>query len=180
VRQFVVTALGENLTVEEQLCNEDAIGGIDLSLFAPKPGRFPDEPPQIDDAPDACACGSPLGLGAGGRVRQEIYADEHGIDTWQPTATARARIELVDALDFTAMTGFPVHDTPINADLYTRHGLPWFDLYDPVRQDIAPAPTLNGITSIGMLTGDRNPTVKIHPGQLVTYVRHSRTTKRAP
>ena len=78
------------------------------------------------------------------------------------------------------MTRFPVHDTPVNADLYARHGLPWFDLYDPVRQDIAPAPTLNGIASIAKLTGDRNPTVRIHPGQLVTYVRHSRTTKRAP
>jgi hypothetical protein len=171
MRQFVAVGLGENLTVEEQLC-EDAIGGMDLTLFAPKPGRFPDAPPEVEQASEACdCCAAPLGVGAGGRMRQEIYADEHGIDTWQQPAISHRRIELVDALDFAAMTGFPVPTTPIDAELYTRYGLPWFDLYDPVRRDIAPAPTLGGIASIAELTAEQHPTIKIHPGQLVTYVR---------
>jgi hypothetical protein len=181
VRQFVAVAIGKNLTVEEQLSNEHAIGGITLTLFSPKPGRFPDEPPTIDwgvDESVACAA-APMGIGAGGRMRQEIYADEHGIDTWQPEPTAHTRIELVDALDFAAITGFAVPDTPVDPELYTRHGLPWFDVYDPVRQDIAPTPVLRGVASIAELTGDAEPTVKIHPGQLVTYVRAPGAATRA-
>ena len=45
VRQFVAAPLGEGLTVEAQLAGAEETGGVQLLVFAPRPGRFPDEPP---------------------------------------------------------------------------------------------------------------------------------------
>jgi hypothetical protein len=41
IRQFVAVPLGEGLTVEAQLTGTEERGGLTLSMFAPRPGRFP-------------------------------------------------------------------------------------------------------------------------------------------
>lgn len=155
IRQFVAVGLGEGLTIESQLDDGEEEGGLRLSLFAPKPGRFPDEPPYQPVAHrmsvDACcAPAASLGLGAGGRMRQEIYADGYGIDTWETEPAATARIDLVDALAFEALTGIATPQV-IDAATYTQFGFPWFDLIDATRRDIAAAERLKGIRSIADL-----------------------------
>ena len=87
IRQFVAVPLGEGLTVEAQLTGTEEQGGLTLSMFAPRPGRFPEEPParEMQSMGDmVVASPPPMGLGAGGRMRQEIYADEYGLDSWEP------------------------------------------------------------------------------------------------
>ncbi|MBW3537063.1 MAG: hypothetical protein KY395_04735 [Actinobacteria bacterium] len=61
VRQFVAVALGEGLSVEGQLSGAEDVGGLQLALFAPRPGRFPDEPPVVEDYDDLCVmdCAAP-------------------------------------------------------------------------------------------------------------------------
>jgi hypothetical protein len=152
VRQFVAVPLGEGLTVEGQLTGAEDQGGLTLSLFAPRPGRFPEEEPESDgDAVGILACAAPMGLGAGGRMRQEIHADEYGAETWEREPSATVHIDLVDALAFEALTGRPAPPPVVDAGTYTRCGLRWFDLIEPTARDIAAAERLRLVRSIADL-----------------------------
>jgi len=46
IRQFVAVPLGEGLTVEAQRTGREVEGGLTLSLFEPRPGKFPDDGPR--------------------------------------------------------------------------------------------------------------------------------------
>ena len=155
IRQFVAVPLGEGLTVEAQLTGREREGGLALSLFEPRPGRFPDEPPEpvLRARFAQPCCAAPMGLGAGGRMRQAVHRDRHGIDTWEPEPARTVRVNLVDALAFEALTGIEVPGPPVDAATYTSHGFPWFDYLAPTEQDIAAAAKLAGIRSIADLEG---------------------------
>jgi hypothetical protein len=174
IRQFVAVPLGEGLTVEGQLTGDESEGSLTVSLHAPRPGRFPDEEPtdvvRIGGM-DVMACAAPMGLGAGGRMRQEIYADEHGVDRWEPEPAARARIELVDALAFEVLTRLPAPPPVVDAATYTRFGLPWFDLVDAASRDIAAAERLRGVRSIADLERRRDEPLPIPDAQVVRLLR---------
>lgn len=157
IRQFVAVPLGAGLTVESQLSEAPGSGGLTLSLFEPVPGRFPEEPPRpADDSFGAdgviaCEADSAMGLGARGRMRQEIFADEYGIEAWQDSPARTVRIELVDEIAFEALTGLEVSGEPIDAETYTRFGFPWFDLLEPSRRDIEASELLAGVRSVAEL-----------------------------
>jgi hypothetical protein len=143
VRQFVAMPLGLGYTVEASLTGAETRGGIRLTVFEPKPGRFPDSPPpRHDEGPVRMAglgMGGRMGLGAGGAIRQKIYPDAYGLDTWDATNSGEVLVHLVDSARFQEITGIAPPGTPIDAKTYTDHGLPWLDLYDETRGDIAPA-----------------------------------------
>lgn len=169
VRQFVAVALGDGLTVEGQLSGAEDVGGLQLALFAPRPGRFPDAPPVVERHDDLCfsACPAPLGVAAGGRLRQEIYADEHGLDTWQPEPLATVHVDLVDALAFEALTGRAAPPPVVDAATYTQFGLPWFDLLDTAGQHLAAAQRLAGVRSLADLTGRDEAPLPIPEAQII-------------
>lgn len=48
VRQFVAMPLGDGYTVEAQISGEEKVGGLQLLVFEPIPGRFPDRSPQSE------------------------------------------------------------------------------------------------------------------------------------
>ena len=168
IRQFVAVPLGEGLTVEAQLTGKEREGGLDLSLFEPRPGRFPESPAPVMERMIAmpCCASPPMGLGAGGRMRQEVYADDYGIGTWEPEPARTVRVDLVDALAFEALTGIAVPGPPVDAATYTSHGFPWFDLLAPTRTDIAAAEKLASIRSIADLEGRREDPLPISEEQV--------------
>lgn len=166
IRQFVAVPLGEGLTVEAQLTGAESEGGLALSLFEPRPGRFPDEGPAFEQGIQALACAAPMGVGAGGRMRQEIYADEYGISAWERAPARTVRIDLVDALAFEALTGLAVPGPPVDAETYTRYGLPWFDLLAPTKTDIAAADRLASVRSVADLEGRRDVPLAISEDQV--------------
>lgn len=166
VRQFVAVPLGEGLTIEGQLTGSEREGGLTLSLFQPRPGRFPDEPPFEGRTGMAACCAPAMGLGAGGHIRQEIYRDEHGFETWEPEPAATVRLELVDALAFAALTGLPMPHPPADAETYTSHGFPWFDLLSPTRKDIEASERLAQVRSIADLEGRREEPLPISESQV--------------
>jgi hypothetical protein len=171
-------------------------------VFEPKPGKFPDTPPPIrrsaaglgPDAmnpgivasaapvaslahpaapPEASFAGQEMGLAAGGRMKQSIYPDPHGIDTWDQGNYARVYVHLVNSQMWTAITGEPMPSSPVTAQAYGAHNLPWFDLYDEHRGDIASSKTLGGLKSVKELDAEQgfapqqdDSTVRI-PGYLV-------------
>lgn len=182
VRQFVAAVLGEGLTVEAQLTGSEEVGGVQLLVFEPKPGRFPDvPPPRAEGAIFADIVGAPveeagMGIGAGGWVRQLIYPDPYGIDTWDAGVFGAATVYIVDAARYEQITGSQPPPTPIDARTYTEHGLPWFDLYDEGAGDVAAGERLRGVRSVGALESERSqgaaePPLDV-PEDLVYRLRH--------
>jgi hypothetical protein len=173
VRQFVAVPLGDGVTVDGQLAGEGEQGGLTLSLFAPRPGRFPEqEPPRPAFGMEVMACAAPaLGLAAGGRIRQDVAADEHGLDTWQPEPAATVEVDLVDALAFEALTGLRAPSLVLDAATYTELGGPWFDLIDPTAEDLRAAERLAGVRSLADLEGRRDEPLPIPEEQVVRLLR---------
>lgn len=173
IRQFVAMPLGLGYTVEGQVTGEESVGGIQLKVFEPKPGRFPDEPPHtlgtvtmcgaLPPAPMACAAPSrsrssagQMGLAAGGRMKQKIYPDPHGIDTWDPLRVGRTFVHIVNSELWREITGEAPPATPVTAREYAKHGLPWFDLYDEQAPTLSPTDTLSNVKSIKELDDEKS------------------------
>ena len=154
IRQFVAMPLGLGYTVEAQLTGKEEVGGLQIRAYEPRPGRFPDQPPQRSRHPEA---GVPMaaprgvglmGLGAGGTMRQKIYPDTYGLDTWDPGHFGEVFVYIVNSVQFRELTGREPPPTPIDTKAYTQHGFPWFDLYDEGLGDVAAPEDLAGIKSV--------------------------------
>jgi hypothetical protein len=92
-----------------------------------------------------------MGLGAGGKMRQEIYADPHGVDAWDTTRTRRCFIHLCNSLSWREITGDNPPYPPFTAREYQRARLPWFDYY---RDDLAVldgSPILQKVKSVAQI-----------------------------
>lgn len=159
VRQFVAMPLGMGYTVEGQVTGEEEFGGIQIIAYDPKPGWFPERAPRgrgrrfgDPDGPMMCcepaSSGSAMGLAAGGRMRQSIYPDPHGVDTWDEGNAGRVYVHIVNSLTFREITGMEPPPSPISARTYTQYGLPWFELLDEQKGDVAPSATLAGVRSV--------------------------------
>jgi hypothetical protein len=71
-----------------------------------------------------------LGVGAGGTIRQKVYADPLGLRIWERTDYAEVTVRIVNSLQWRALTGEDPPPSPVSAHDYSDWGLPWFDLYD--------------------------------------------------
>jgi len=159
IRQFVATPLGSGITIEGQVTGEEAHGGLQLACFDPKPGRFPEQPPFVARTafaaapPCAPAAGgaAEMGLAAGGRMRQQLYPDPHGIDTWDQDNYGRVFVHIVNSERWTHITGEPLPSTPVDVHSYVAAGLPWFDLYDDHLGDIEPSGVLAKVKGVDEL-----------------------------
>jgi hypothetical protein len=182
VRQFVAVDLGAAETVEEQLTGASELGGLQLRVYEPNPGRFPDEPPaggfrRLESG--MAGLGEPgespgMGLAAGGAMSQRIYPDLHGIETWDQHTYGVAFLFLVNSRQYQAITGEQPPPTPITARTYAEHGLPWFRLYDEARGDLPPAEQLREIRSLRELDSERgaapgpdDESVSVDPDQVI-------------
>lgn len=158
VRQFVAMPLGLGYTVEAQLRGAEDHGGMQIAVYEPRPGRFPDRPPDSsmrlglgEPRPQAQARGGAMGIGAGGRITQRIYPDRYGLDTWEPAPAVRLSVHLLNSEQYTEVTGRPAPPTPVSARIYTEHGLPWFALYDEAKGTIEAAEKLTRVRSVGAI-----------------------------
>ena len=186
IKQFCAMPLGMGYTVEGLLTGKEEFGGLQLCVFEPKAGKFPNTRPAIQlrgraaggPAPDAMnvAClasappmalarsaelceasfaGQEMGLAAGGRMKQSIYPDPHGVDTWDQCNYARVYVHLVNSQMWAAITGEPMPTTPVTAQAYAEHNLPWFDLYDEHMGDIASSDILEGVKSVKAIDAEK-------------------------
>jgi hypothetical protein len=115
-----------------------------------------------------------MGLAAGGRMRQKIYPDEYGHDTWDMENYGRVYVHIVNSMMFREITGKEPPATPVTARTYTEYGLPWFELYDEEKGDVAGSEILGGIKSAkgidkkkGFGAQEDDTTVEVPGGQVV-------------
>jgi hypothetical protein len=130
VRQFVAVPLGDGATVEEQLTGS-ASGIVTLACY--RPSR-----PLSGPANRAKAATRRLGLGGGGEIRQRIYPDPYGRAAWEDAPAAAIQLRLMDAREWSRLSGEPLRRPTIDTSTYLRYGLPWFEVYDVARGDLTP------------------------------------------
>jgi hypothetical protein len=134
---------------------------VQILVYEPKPGKFPDEPPppQVSSEPSMLSSpmgmpprsGEPpmeMGLAAGGKMKQKIYPDPYGIETWNQNEPESVFIYIVNSQQYQALTGDEPPPTPVNAQTYTDHGFPWFGLYDESQGDVAASEKLAKVKSV--------------------------------
>lgn len=171
IKQFVAMPLGMGYTVEAQITGEEEHGGIQIIVYAPKPGKFPDELPEEGafrsifhsmappTPPQAAqAAGGEMGLGAGGKMKQKIYPDPHGIDTWDQENYGRVFVHIVNSMMYREITGEEAPPTPVTAKTYSQYGFPWFDLYDETMRDVKAPESLKGVKSIKEMDKEKGAT----------------------
>ena len=194
VRQFVAMPLGSGYSVEEQVTGKPEHGGLQIIVYPMKKERYVElvrrraEERQragamrmyMNDGVSApmrsraCAAAPAraMGLAAGGRMRQQIYADPYGLDAWDRTVSSRCFMTLVDAVQWQGITGEPPAGRPPTSDDYSRAGLPWFDYYAADVETLAGAPALTLVKSVAELAAEKGeqvlgPDGEVEPGKVV-------------
>ena len=136
VRQFIAVPLGSGLSAEAVVLGEEKKGGLQIVVYPPKPGLFPDKDPfehtqfQVFYQPALSEGPNEMGLGGGGRIIQKIYPDKYGYDTWDQNHFAKIEIHIVNSLAFRQITGALPPPSPIDFQVYKDLGLPWYEIYD--------------------------------------------------
>ena len=117
---------------------------------------------------DGGACGASMGLGAGGRMRQEVYADDRPLSDYDESGSLRVFVHLCSAAQWSAITGEVPPPTPVDRDAYVRAGLPWFDFYDADARDLAASDTLSKVKSVSEKLGlVEDPHVAVDPSTVI-------------
>lgn len=176
IRQFVAVPLGSGATVEGQVTGQETHGGVQLRAVglteeALEAWRAKQQMVDFDMAPMACpeAIGSAdMGLGAGGRMRQEVYTDDRPLADYDEGGSQRVFVHLCSAAQWTAITGEVPPPTPVDRDAYVSAGLPWFDYYDADARDLAPSQILSKVKTVGeKLGGEEEPFLPVDPKTVV-------------
>jgi hypothetical protein len=166
IRQFVAMPLGAGYSAEEQLTGQAEWGGLQIEVFPMKRSvfeqRFPkrrmrsaaflSSRPIAEDASGAVFAA--MALAPGGRMRQQIVADEYDRSDWDLTAGQRCFVHLANSMLWRAITGSEPPHPPVTAAEYTKAGLPWFAWYTE-QPTLAGAKNLAGLSSVKEL-GEKN------------------------
>ncbi|WP_109794948.1 hypothetical protein [Minwuia thermotolerans] len=187
IRQFVAAQLGEGATAEEQITGNGEHGGLQFIVYPMKADRYEEirrqrqqmmEDRVMYSARRSVMHGIPdlvedmdMGMAPGGRMRQEIYEDEHGLDTWDQRHGQRCFVAMADALLWEAITDEQPPTEPPTAEDYNLAGLPWFDYYDDK------AAALEGAEKLAHLKSIRDTLLKGIP-RAEARVRHVGPSRR--
>lgn len=139
----------------------DQIVSVQLAVFEPRVGLFPDQPrtpvQESGISTPMAACESLGGLGAvGGRLREHIRKDKYGFEAWDQTDSGFAEVYLVSARVFHKITGKHPPATPICRRHYLEAGLPWPVAYGREQSHGTPAPDQRGRPSTGHGAADEH------------------------
>ena len=166
IKQFVAMPLGMGYTVEGQVTGKEEFGGIQIIVYEPKLGKFVKRSPEESSYEDFSLLESTsmttvasasrrrrrrsaeMGMAAGGKMKQKIYADPYDINTWDENDYDRVYVHIVNSLMYREITGLEPPQTPVTAKTYAQHNLPWFDLYDETMSDIAPSSKLGRVKTV--------------------------------
>ena len=117
-----------------------------------------------------------MGLAAGGRMKQKIYPDPHGMDTWDENNFGRVYVHIVNSMLYRELTGKEPPPTPVTAKTYAQYGFPWYDLYDDKMGDISAPDELKQVKSVkemdqekGFTSQQDDMSIEIPEDQVIKY-----------
>jgi len=170
VRQFVGVALGRGATVEAQLTGAEVYGGIQLraaGLTEEARRRWASE---REHGMVLFCCSEPdMGMGAGGRIRQEIYRDDRPVADYDDQRAGRVFVHLCAPEQWTAITGERPPESPIDHETCVRLGVPWFRYEDADHADLPAGDELASVETVGGILGTQEqPFTPVDPGVVVT------------
>lgn len=179
IRQFVAVPLGSGATVEGQVTGQETHGGVQLRAVGLTEQALEQWRAAQEVLPECCPdmgvgegpLASPsasMGLGAGGRMRQEVYVDDRPLADYDESGALRVFVHLCSAAQWTAITGEVPPPTPVDRDAYVAAGLPWFDYFDADANDLAASEILTEVKSVGEKLGaGDDPYVPVDPKSVV-------------
>ncbi len=171
IRQFVAMPLGSGFSVEEQLTGKADVGGMQFQVYPMRaesyfreeiadsiPSTLEELLPQlfakhlVPVQQHRCyAKAKCMGLGAGGRMRQEIYEDPYEFDVWDRSQAKRCFVHLCNSMDWRQITGTNPPHPPLTAEEYKKAGIPWFDYYRDDQKPLKGSKRLAGVKSVAQL-----------------------------
>jgi hypothetical protein len=160
VRQFVASQLGRGETVEEQITGKAEFGGIQIIAFPMKAEVYKEHFERPSDVLEdyleipaflrrAPGTVSEMGIAPGGRIKQEIYDDDYGLDAWDLSAGARCFVHTVNSELWEELTGLAMPDKPITAKHYKEDSIPWFEYYAEDKKPLPGSKLLKSLKSLG-------------------------------
>jgi hypothetical protein len=172
IRQFVAMPLGSGYSAEEQITGAAEHGGLQILVYPMRRDAFDARFPRRErggfigsgmmdtGAHEISMLSSdtaPMGLAPGGRMKQEIYRDLYGLDTWNSDERGRCFVHLLNSLMWEAVTDSKPPYPPVTAEQYGSHKLPWFDYYadgETALDGGAALKRLKSIIELARLKGD--------------------------
>ena len=156
IRQFVAMPLGGGYTVEEQLTGAARHGGLQIVVYPMKRERYRQLMAHSSDRIEAgevlCRMApEAMGLAPGGRMRQEVYDDPHGLDAWDQRQASRCFVTIANSSQWMAITGERPPTVSPTAKQYTTAGLPWFEWYGGGVAAVDGAEKLKSLASVAQL-----------------------------
>lgn len=184
IRQFVAVPLGSGATVEGQVTGAETHGGVQLRAVGLTPVALAEWQAAQARRDDLVCCaikpapgGAAMGLGAGGRMRQEVYTDSRPLADYDEDSASRVFVHLCSAAQWTAITGEIPPPTPVDRDAYVEAGLPWFDYYDADADDLAAPENLAKVKTVGSVLGiEEEPYVPVDPNTVIALKGNSPDT----
>jgi hypothetical protein len=187
IRQFVAMPLGSGYSVEEQITGKPEHGGLQIIVYPMRKSHYEALQRRREQGARRMAMGArhrvtimcagaapvkAMGLAAGGRMKQQIYADPHGLDAWDQSVSSRCFVTLVDAVQWRNITGEALPTRPPTAADYTRAGLPWFDYYASDLKTLGGAQALAVVKSVGEIAAEKGDQVldsdgEVDPGTII-------------
>lgn len=158
IRQFVATPLGDGFTVEEQVTGKAEHGGLQIVAYPLRRELYLEMVKERSNVSDYVSEDlavdydrvplKSMGLGAGGRMRQELYRDEYGFAAWDQSVKSRCFVHIANSQQYEAITGQMPPGKPPTAKTYTEMGLPWFDYYDDTNKPVQGSNILSGVDTV--------------------------------
>jgi hypothetical protein len=199
IRQFVAMPLGSGYSVEEQITGRPEHGGLQIIVYPMRREHYEAllrrrERTSVHMAATRarsgllCRTAEPeraMGLAAGGRIRQQIYADPHGLDAWDQSISSRCFVTLIDAVQWREITGEAPPTKPPTAADYTKAGLPWFDYYAADFETLGGAPALALVKSVAEMASEKGeqvlgPDGEVNPATIVIIESGETPSKARP
>jgi hypothetical protein len=129
LRQFIVQPIDYNSTGKEQLSTANQFAGVNFVIYSAKPGLISEDDEEMNYSKfsDCLIMDNNV---EEARLKQEIYPDQYGIDTWDLDSQIEINIYFANSELFEKITGETPPLSPISEEEYHEHGYPWFDRYN--------------------------------------------------
>jgi hypothetical protein len=120
-----------------------------------------------------------MGLAAGGRMKQQVFKDPHGIECWDSKNKTRVFIHMANSVGWQHVTGALPPHPPLSAAQYTARGYPWFDYYEEGAKSQSGTDALKGLKSLAEIQKEKklpllpeNQSTKVSDKQTVKLKKH--------